>query len=1016
MSAEALAATKWQDRREAWESITNAADAETLTTHLAKETNGAVLDAALDAVARVAAPELAPALPHVVQKGLANARGATQRRGLRAVVALQQVAPNETTDALVEGITTSRNARGPAACARALATDCAPSKAWLSSNGDRLALAVAKLASAANGDARKAAVDLAVAVDDPAVFQKLPENAKKAVAKLRGNTPPPPPPPEAGPPPPPGSPPKRVTIKAPPRKAPSPEKGDDLLAALARRNITPPFDAAFDGKWDARREKLDAVASVARACSGDGEALALAVAAACEVEPHAAVAKAAISACASVAGVAGVVGRRALVVALLPRLRDAKLAAQASQALNDVSQIQPEVVFDDATVRAATDALAAGAKRRLPPQGRACGFRWAASAFAASSKAPPLSTKAWAALCAADCSDAHGPLRAAARDALSALCQRPRSDVKSALQMLDAKTRAKVLERKEPQKPAASLQKRKPPPPKPQEVVVWPPSQVPERTGTIAACDLAPTSLRATLRAPSEQRRARALAELLKRAAGPGGGLDAREADADRVLRELRPLVGDARASLRAPACDGAAAWLDRVRNRDDARKLAAKTGLVVEAAAAVVDAGALTAYRAAALRLLQSCCGRRYASDDALVIDEGCTKAVAKALQNASGAGAVALLSWLAKHAEACDVGDALASPLITRLYDKARAPKDAALECVTALVRKGALDRSSLENALDAAPIVGRRVVAQLLEGVFREASPVKVVKRVPKASPLPAAFDFGVSEDASTPVVEAASPTEAFAAIEAAIDNGDGPALRAAAAAAAAFDASNFDRETCGSAMRCAIAGARFAERDAAARASLDEVARRAALDAPRSSAIAAALDLLRGGPDRVVANHLARLLTLGLRDPAWGRALDARKGDALIACAEVFDSISAEAPSLALDAAKTVAASAVDRIGSDAVIALSGAAEDSPLACLVRALAGAPSPLPVETASPEQKPLAGVSDDVAALRRRAAAARASLGSARSVPDSAGKDRIAALRTRLAVAARTPAAVSE
>ncbi|CAH0369443.1 unnamed protein product [Pelagomonas calceolata] len=1011
MSAEALAASKWQDRREAWESITNAADAETLTTHLAKETNGAVLDAALDAVARVAAPELAPALPYVVQKGLANARGATQRRGLRAVVALQQVAPSETTDALVDGITTSKNARGPSACAKALTTECAPSTAWLSSHSDRLATAVAKLASAANGDARKAAVDLAVAVDDPVVFQKLPENAKKAVAKLRGNTPPPPPPPEAGPPPPPGSPPKRVTIKAPPRKAPSPEKGDDLLAALARRNITPPFDAAFQGKWDARREKLEAVASVARACSGDGEALALAVAAACEAEPHAAVAKAAISACASVAGVAGVVGRRALVVALLPRLRDAKLASQASQALNDVSTIQPEVVFDDATVRAATDALAAGAKRRLPPQGRACGFRWASSAFAASSKAPPLSTKAWAALCAADCSDAHGPLRAAARDALSALCQRPRADVKSALQMLDAKTRAKVLERKEPQKPAAAP-KRKPPPPKPQEVVVWPPPHITERTGTIAACDLAPTSLRATLRAPSEQRRAKALAELLKRAAGPGGGLDAREADADRVLRELRPLVGDARASLRAPACDCAAAWLDRVRNRDDARKLAAKTGLVVEAAAAVVDAGALTAYRAAALRLLQSCCGKRCASDDALVIDENGAKAMAKALQNASGAGAVALLTWLAKHADACDIGDALASPLITRLYDKARAPKDAALECVTALVQKGALDRSALETALDAAPIVGRRVVAQLLEGVFREASPIKVVKRVPQASPLPAAFDFGVADDASTPVVEAASPTEAFAAIEAAIDNGDRPALRAAAAAAAAFDASTFTRDTCGGAMRAAIAGARFAERDAAARASLDEVARKTALEAPRSSAIAAALDLLRGAPDRVVANHLARLLTLGLRDPAWGRALDARKGDALVACAEVFDSVSAEAPSLALDAAKTVAASAVDRIGSDAVIALSGAAEDSPLACLVRALAGAPPLMNVETSSPEQKPLAGVSDDVAALRRRAAAARASLGSARSVPDSAGKDRIAALRTRLAVAARTPA----
>ena len=87
--------------------------------------------------------------------------------------------------------------------------------------------------------------------------------------------------------------------------------------------------------------------------------------------------------------------------------------------------------------------------------------------------------------------------------------------------------------------------------------------------------------------------------------------------------------------------------------------------------------------------------------------------------------------------------------------------------------------------------------------------------------------------------------------------------------------------------------------------------------------------------------------------------------------------------------------------VERIRSPSGMLLSVKVEDS---------------MNVETSSPEQKPLAGVSDDVAALRRRAAAARASLGSARSVPDSAGKDRIAALRTRLAVAARTPAAVSE
>ena len=63
MSAEALAATKWQDRREAWESVKRYRRGDTRHTHLAKETNGAVLDAALDAVARVASPDLAPALP-----------------------------------------------------------------------------------------------------------------------------------------------------------------------------------------------------------------------------------------------------------------------------------------------------------------------------------------------------------------------------------------------------------------------------------------------------------------------------------------------------------------------------------------------------------------------------------------------------------------------------------------------------------------------------------------------------------------------------------------------------------------------------------------------------------------------------------------------------------------------------------------------------------------------------------------------------------------------------------------
>ena len=79
------------------------------TTHLAKETNGAVLDAA-PAVARVASPELAPALPMSCRRASNAAARPPQRRGLRAVVAFRR-SPSETTDALVDGITTSKNAR-----------------------------------------------------------------------------------------------------------------------------------------------------------------------------------------------------------------------------------------------------------------------------------------------------------------------------------------------------------------------------------------------------------------------------------------------------------------------------------------------------------------------------------------------------------------------------------------------------------------------------------------------------------------------------------------------------------------------------------------------------------------------------------------------------------------------------------------------------------------------------------------------------------------------------------------
>ena len=81
-----LAAKKWQDRRDAWESVAAATpDAAAVFT---KETNGAVIDAALDAIARVADASLAEALlPAIIAKGLAANRGATGRRGLRAASA-----------------------------------------------------------------------------------------------------------------------------------------------------------------------------------------------------------------------------------------------------------------------------------------------------------------------------------------------------------------------------------------------------------------------------------------------------------------------------------------------------------------------------------------------------------------------------------------------------------------------------------------------------------------------------------------------------------------------------------------------------------------------------------------------------------------------------------------------------------------------------------------------------------------------------------------------------------------
>ena len=176
-----------------------------------------------------------------------------------------------------------------------------------------------------------------------------------------------------------------------PRKEPSRREGRRLarrVGAEERRATLRKCVRRQVGR--AARAKLEAVAAVRSLLQWRRRGPRARCRQACEAEPHAAVAKAAIRrALRSRASPASSVGapwswRYCLGCAM----RNWHLHAQ--QALNDVSQIQPEVVFDDATVRAATDALASAKRRLLPPAGRACGFRWASSAFAASSKAPPL--------------------------------------------------------------------------------------------------------------------------------------------------------------------------------------------------------------------------------------------------------------------------------------------------------------------------------------------------------------------------------------------------------------------------------------------------------------------------------------------------------------------------------------------------------------------------------------------------------------------------------------------------
>ncbi|KAK7236523.1 hypothetical protein SO694_0024809 [Aureococcus anophagefferens] len=127
-----ITAAKWQDRREAWEQLSTF-DAEPNAAALAKENNGAVVDAALDALARWATSGAPVAdavagdpsvVAAIITKGLASSRAATGRRGLAALEAFYgRVDVREATlDALVAGLApgkTRGNGKAPAACAQA---------------------------------------------------------------------------------------------------------------------------------------------------------------------------------------------------------------------------------------------------------------------------------------------------------------------------------------------------------------------------------------------------------------------------------------------------------------------------------------------------------------------------------------------------------------------------------------------------------------------------------------------------------------------------------------------------------------------------------------------------------------------------------------------------------------------------------------------------------------------------------------------------------------------------------
>ena len=93
---------------------------------------------------------------------------------------------------------------------------------------------------------------------------------------------------------------------------------------------------------------------------------------------------------------------------------------------------------------------------------------------------------------------------------------------------------------------------------------MWPPSQVPERTGFIMASGRGAHVAAGDAAGPVGAEKGQGPRRVKKRAAGPGGCLDAREADADRVLRELRPRWATrALRSERRPATARRRGWIE---------------------------------------------------------------------------------------------------------------------------------------------------------------------------------------------------------------------------------------------------------------------------------------------------------------------------------------------------------------------------------------------------------------------------------------------------------------------